>query len=77
VQPGSINPNLFQDQSYKFGSFGNPDKSIRDLALQHTKDSIEIARRLQSREYPCGSRMAPTIPAPPTSVSASNGSRRI
>jgi L-rhamnose isomerase/sugar isomerase len=50
VQPGSINPNLFQDQSYKYGSFGNPDKAIRDLALQHTKDSIEIARRLQSRD---------------------------
>jgi len=50
VQPGSINPNLFQDQVYKFGSFGNPDKSIRDLALRHTKDSIEIAHRLQSRD---------------------------
>src|SRR5437879_10549666 len=30
VQPGSINPNLFHDQCYKYGSFGNPDKSIRD-----------------------------------------------
>jgi L-rhamnose isomerase/sugar isomerase len=50
VQPGSINPNLFQDQIYKYGSFGNPDKSIRDVALHHTKDSIEIARRLQSRD---------------------------
>jgi L-rhamnose isomerase/sugar isomerase len=50
VQPGSINPNLFQDQDYKFGSFGNPDKKIREIALQHTKDSIEIARRLQSRD---------------------------
>lgn len=50
VQPGSINPNLFQDQAYKFGSFGNPDKSVRDLALRHTKDSIEIAQRLQSRD---------------------------
>jgi len=50
VQPGSINPNLFQDQEYKFGSFGNPDKKIRDMALQHTKDSVEIARRLQSRD---------------------------
>src|SRR5580700_215591 len=29
VQPGSINPNLFQDQGYKYGSFGNPDKTIR------------------------------------------------
>ena len=50
VQPGSINPNLFQDQIYKYGSFGNPDRAIRDAALQHAKDSIEIARRLQSRD---------------------------
>ena len=25
MQPGSMNPNLFQEQVYKFGSFGNPD----------------------------------------------------
>jgi L-rhamnose isomerase/sugar isomerase len=50
VLPGSINPNLFQDQEYKFGSFGNPDKAIRQRALQHVKDSIEIARRLRSRD---------------------------
>jgi L-rhamnose isomerase/sugar isomerase len=50
VLPGSINPNLFQDQEYKYGSFGNPDASIRRRALQHTKDSIEIARRLNSRD---------------------------
>src|SRR5256885_11972107 len=25
VRPGSINPNLFQDQAYKFGSLANPD----------------------------------------------------
>jgi L-rhamnose isomerase/sugar isomerase len=50
VLPGSINPNLFQDQEYKFGSFGNPDPAIRRRALQHTKDSIEIARRLHSRD---------------------------
>ena len=50
VQPGSINPNLFQDQEYKFGSFGNTDARIREMALQHTKDSVEIASRLQSRD---------------------------
>jgi len=50
IRPGSINPNLFQDQVYKFGSFGNPDASIRSQALQHTKDSIEIARSLNSRD---------------------------
>ncbi len=50
VAPGSINPNLFQDQEYKYGSFGNPDLSIRKRAVQHTKDSVEIARRLNSRD---------------------------
>src|SRR5437867_7881153 len=35
VQPGSINPNLFEDQMYKHGSFGNPLQSVREHALQH------------------------------------------
>jgi L-rhamnose isomerase/sugar isomerase len=50
VLPGSINPNLFQDQDYKYGSFGNPDPTIRQRALTHTKESIEIARLLHSRD---------------------------
>jgi L-rhamnose isomerase / sugar isomerase len=50
VRPGSINPNLFQDQEYKFGSFGNPDQTIRDRALRHTKNSIELAQQLKSRD---------------------------
>ena len=50
VLPGSINPNLFQDQQYKYGSFANPDGDIRQRALQHTTDSIEIAHRLHSRD---------------------------
>jgi L-rhamnose isomerase/sugar isomerase len=48
VQPGSINPNLFQDQEYKYGSFGNPDPAIRGRALRHVKDSIDIGRCLNS-----------------------------
>ncbi|MFZ3339284.1 MAG: TIM barrel protein [Terriglobales bacterium] len=50
VRPGSINPNLFQNQEYKFGSFGNPDAAVRQRALQHTKDSIEIAKRVNSKD---------------------------
>jgi L-rhamnose isomerase/sugar isomerase len=50
VQPGSINPNLFQGQEYKHGSFGNPDPAVRARALRHTTDSIEIARRLHARD---------------------------
>jgi len=52
VAPGSINPNLFQDQEYKYGSFGNPDEAVREHAIRHTKDSIAIARRLNSRDIP-------------------------
>jgi L-rhamnose isomerase/sugar isomerase len=50
VRAGSINPNLFQDQEYKYGSFGNPDPAVRKRALEHVKDSIEIARRLRCRD---------------------------
>ena len=32
VRPGSINPNIFQDQKYKYGSLGNPDPAIRKRA---------------------------------------------
>ena len=50
VQPGSINPNLFQDQIYKFGSFGNPDEKARTEAMEHSQDSIAIARGLKRRD---------------------------
>jgi L-rhamnose isomerase / sugar isomerase len=50
VRPGSINPNLFQDQVYKFGSFGNPDATVRQRALDHSKESVAIGRQLGSRD---------------------------
>ena len=50
VRPGSINPNLFQDQAYKFGSLANPDVDIRQRALKHVTESIGVARILDSRD---------------------------
>jgi L-rhamnose isomerase / sugar isomerase len=50
VRPGAINPNLFQDQDYKHGSFGNPSARIRERATAHCRDSIAIARQLGSRD---------------------------
>ncbi len=50
VRAGAINPNLFQDQCYKYGSFGNPDATVRKRALQHTLDSIEIGKALKCRD---------------------------
>ncbi len=62
IRPGSINPNLFQDQEYKFGSLCNPDAAIRKMAMDHLLDSIRIARRWNRGISRCGSRMARTIP---------------
>jgi L-rhamnose isomerase/sugar isomerase len=50
VQPGSINPNLFEDQEYKFGSFGNPMRDIRERGIRHVRDSIEVGKSLHSRD---------------------------
>ena len=50
VQIGSINPNLFQDQCYKWGSFGNNDAAIRAAALRHCVDSVAIGQAVGS-EY--------------------------
>lgn len=49
LRPGSINPNVFQNQIYKYGSLGNPDPAIREKALDHISASIEIGKRLGSR----------------------------
>jgi len=50
IRSGSINPNLFQDQEYKYGSLCNPSAEIRGRAMDHMLDSIEIAKRLDSRD---------------------------
>ena len=50
LRAGSINPNVFQDQSYKYGSLGNPDPEVRKSALGHILESVEIARNLGSRD---------------------------
>jgi len=48
VEIGSINANLFQDQEYKLGSFGNPDADIRQRALDHSLDCIQIGQDVGS-----------------------------
>jgi len=50
IAVGSINPNLFEEQHYKFGSFGNPDPAVRERARAHAFESVEIGRRLGSRD---------------------------
>lgn len=35
VQIGAVNPNVFQDNEYKLGSFGNPDSGVQEQAMDH------------------------------------------
>jgi len=50
VRPGSINPHVFQNQEYKYGSLGNPDPAIRKLALDHILECVAIAEALKCRD---------------------------
>lgn len=50
IRPGSINPNLFERQEYKFGSICNPDQAVRKLALDHLLESVRISKKLGSRD---------------------------
>jgi L-rhamnose isomerase/sugar isomerase len=50
IRPGSINPNIFQNQEYKYGSLGNPDPAIRRMAMRHILECVAIAEALGSRD---------------------------
>lgn len=50
VKAGSINPNLFQSQDYKFGSIASPNPEVRKMALDHLLESVEIGRALETRD---------------------------
>lgn len=47
---GTINSNTFQDDDYKFGSLANPDKKVRQKAIDHHFDCIEIMHQTGSRD---------------------------
>jgi L-rhamnose isomerase/sugar isomerase len=50
IRPGSINPNIFQNQEYKYGSVGNPDPAIRQMAIRHILECVAISDALASRD---------------------------
>ena len=49
VKIGAVNPNLFQEDDYKLGSICNPDKKIRQKAVDHIKECIDIAKKVDSK----------------------------
>jgi len=49
VKIGAINPNVFQEQCYKYGSLCNEDASVRARALGHILDCVELGKQTDSR----------------------------
>ncbi len=50
VTSGSINPNLFQEAEYKYGSIANPSAEVRAKALAHLLESVAIGHALGSKD---------------------------
>lgn len=48
VSIGAINPNVFQDREYAFGSITSEDPGVRKMAVDHMIDSIGIGKQLGS-----------------------------
>jgi L-rhamnose isomerase/sugar isomerase len=50
LELGAINPNLFQDDDYRLGSLCHPDAEVRQQALDHMLECVEIAQTVGSRD---------------------------
>lgn len=48
IRLGAVNPTLFERDEYKLGSLGNPRSVVREQALAHCLDSVEIMREIGS-----------------------------
>lgn len=48
ISIGAVNPNYFQDDIYKLGSFTNPSATVREEALGHTMECIEVMSKVGS-----------------------------
>ncbi|MCD6552179.1 L-rhamnose isomerase [Thermotoga sp.] len=46
---GAINPNLFQDPDYKYGSLTNPSEKTRKKAIAHVMECVDIAEKTGSK----------------------------
>jgi L-rhamnose isomerase/sugar isomerase len=45
---GAVNPNLFQEDVYRFGSLCHFDKAVRQQAIDHVLECIQIAQEVDS-----------------------------
>jgi L-rhamnose isomerase / sugar isomerase len=49
IRIGAINPNLFTEPQYKFGSICNSDRSIRRAAVDNMKECVDIGKAVGSK----------------------------
>jgi L-rhamnose isomerase/sugar isomerase len=50
VKIGAINPNVFQEEFYKFGSICHAEASVRRRAIAHLRECIDIMKLTGSRD---------------------------
>ncbi|GAB3192816.1 L-rhamnose isomerase [Geodermatophilus arenarius] len=50
VSIGAINSNLFQDDDYRLGSLTHPDKAVRDKAIAHHAQCVDVMRATGSTD---------------------------
>ncbi len=50
IKIGAINPNVFQDEIYKFGSICHADPAVRKRAIAHMLECIDIMKITSSRD---------------------------
>ena len=75
--PAGLNqPNVFQDQEYKYGSVGNPDPAIRKRATDHILECVAIADALTVATFLPGLRMDRIIPERRACGTESDGLRK-
>jgi L-rhamnose isomerase/sugar isomerase len=48
IRIGSINPNLFQEDAYRLGSLAHPHPKVRQRAVEHVLECLDIARKVDS-----------------------------
>jgi len=49
VSVGAVNPNVFQDFEYRFGSLGSARQTVRDKAVAHMRECVEIMNIVGSK----------------------------
>jgi L-rhamnose isomerase/sugar isomerase len=50
VSLGAVNPNVFQDEAYRFGSIASPDRKVRRKAVAHMLECVEVMKETGSRD---------------------------